>query len=135
MKKFIVGSYELVVGGWWFRVKTTAILLLLYTLYAIPSNVSAEVKIEDEFGFGHITTLGDVISKVVPAIFSIAALIVIIWFLIGAYNYITSAGDKEKVSGARGQITHAIIGLILLLLSYIALPFIFSSLGLGFILF
>lgn len=42
-----------------------------------------------------------------------AALVTLVYLFWGSYDWITSGGDKEKVSKARQKITNALIGLIL----------------------
>ncbi|MCX7997057.1 MAG: pilin [Patescibacteria group bacterium] len=39
-------------------------------------------------------------------------LILFIMFVIGAFNYLTSLGDEEKMTNARNTFTYAIIGLV-----------------------
>lgn len=88
----------------------------------------AEVPIKDYFGFSDITSLGQGTSKLVPAIFSIAAVLVIIYFLIGAFKYLRAGGNKEDVEAARGMIITAIIGFMILMLSFLVIQFLLSSL-------
>jgi len=45
--------------------------------------------------------------------FFVAALAVFAYLLWGAYDWITSAGDPEKISSAQAKMTHAVIGLVL----------------------
>lgn len=52
---------------------------------------------------------------------AIAALFYLIW---GGFKWITSGGDQKGVEGARNHIVAAIIGLIIIFLSYIILNFI-----------
>lgn len=108
--------------------KRPAFLLLTtyYILHTTPAY--AEVKIGDEFGFREFTSFGQVTSKLVPAIFSIAAAAVVIYFLFGAFNYLKSGGDKEAVAGARQMITHAIIGFMILMFAFFILQFLLSRL-------
>jgi len=58
-------------------------------------------------------------QKLVPALIAGGLLIgVVIFFfmlLIGAIGWITSGGDKGAVESARGRVTNAIIGLVILL--------------------
>lgn len=54
---------------------------------------------------------------------TIGSLAVIAYFLLGAFSWITSGGDKTKVETARNQMTHAIIGLLLLVSSFVLLSF------------
>lgn len=79
------------------------------------------------FGFGDITSLGQVISKLVPTLFSIAAAAVIIYFLWGAFDLLKSGGNKEEVANAKNRITHAIIGFIILMFAFLILQFLLSS--------
>ena len=80
------------------------------------------------FGFGGITSLGDALSRLVAPGFSLAAAAVVIYFLLGAFKYLKSGGDKEEVSAARAMITHAIIGFIILMFSFLILQFLLSAL-------
>lgn len=88
----------------------------------------AQVPIGDYFGFSGIQTLGQGTSRLVPAIFSVAASLVIIYFLWGAFKYLVSGGDKEEVQNARNMITHAIIGFIVLIFAFFILQFLLTKL-------
>ncbi len=105
------------------------VFLLLATYYLLfTTPVRADVKIREKFGFGGITSLGEMTTKLVNPIFSFAAALVVIFFLWGAFKYIISRGNKEDVAAARGMITHAIIGFIILMFAFLILQFLLSSL-------
>lgn len=55
---------------------------------------------------------------------SIGALLVLVYFIWAAVDWITSAGDKGKLEGARNKMLHAFIGLLLLVTSYTIIGFI-----------
>ncbi len=57
-------------------------------------------------------------------------LVLFIMLVIGAFNYLTSLGNAEKVKKAQGTIKFAIIGLVLFMMSYLIL-FIIGVLFLG----
>lgn len=63
--------------------------------------------------------LSDFLSRIITIIYSVASVAVIFMILQGAFQIITSGGDKEKVSQARNRITYAIIGLVLLALAFV----------------
>lgn len=88
----------------------------------------AQVDIGKNFGFGTISSFGQLTSSFVPAIFSIATLMVTLYFLWGAFDYLISKGNKEEVAAAQQKMTHAIIGFIILILIFFVLPFIVSKL-------
>lgn len=47
-----------------------------------------------------------------------AATVAIIYIIIGGIEYITSAGNQEKAQKAKGTLTWAVIGFILIIASY-----------------
>lgn len=77
------------------------------------------------------TPVGAIISFAVAFIIVIAFLAALIYIVIGAFQWITSGGDKQKVADARNHILAAIIGLIIIALSFIIINVVISALGLG----
>lgn len=64
------------------------------------------------FGFG-AKAISQFLSNGVTLIYSIAAIVLIVMILMGAFGWMTSGGDKEKLAAAQKRIIHAIIGIIL----------------------
>lgn len=95
----------------------------------IPTAYAA-VDIGEQFGLATEKTqnLGSGLGLLVKPAFSIAGLALVIYFLIGAFKWVSSGGDKEAVSGARKMITHAIVGFVLLMLAFMIFQFILSNL-------
>lgn len=89
---------------------------------------SNRVDISSTYAFGDLKNLGQGVDRLVLPAFSIAALGVIFYFLIGAFKYITSGGEKEELAKARGMITHSIIGFILLMALFFVIEFLFGKL-------
>jgi len=58
--------------------------------------------------------IGSVVRNVITIVFIVAALLTLFYLVMGAINWITSAGDKGKVEDARNKITAAVIGLLIL---------------------
>lgn len=86
------------------------------------------VDIGEQFGYGHLKSLGEATSKLVIPIFSIATFIVIWYFLWGAWDWLISEGDKQKVADARNKITQAIVGFIILIFAFFILQFVLDKL-------
>jgi len=55
----------------------------------------------------------DIISRAITFILVVAAIIFFFMLVIGGIRYITSGGDKAATESARGQITAALIGLVI----------------------
>ncbi len=103
-------------------------------ILSVPTAYAA-VDIGKEYGFGDIRSLGEGVTKLVAPTFSIATTVVIIYFLMGAFKFLTSGGNKEATASARGMITHAIVGFIILMFAFLILQFIPQAFGLNFSLF
>ncbi len=88
----------------------------------------APVDISKQYAFGDLTTLGQGVDRLVVPAFSVAAMAVVFYFIIGAFKYISSGGEKEKIAEARGMITHSIIGFVLLMALFLVIEFLFGKL-------
>lgn len=95
-----------------------------------PMPTLSPVPLELAYGFGWIGSLAEGTNILVAPAFALAATIVTIYFIIGGLRFLLSGGNKDDISKARDMITHAIIGFILLILTFIVLQFIFQFFGL-----
>ena len=81
----------------------------------------------------HPPSFGQVLTFLIRTLFVVGGLAAILYLMLGALAWITSGGDKEKVTKAREKIQAAIIGLILMfaLLGIIVLLESVLNIGLG----
>lgn len=63
------------------------------------------------------------------AIIVFAAIFLLVYFLWGAFLWLTAGGDNSKVQKARDQMTNALIGFIILLGSFSIVAFIGQVIG------
>lgn len=77
------------------------------------------------------TDLGTLISWILNIVFAIGAIIALFYLIWGAFNWITSGGDKGKTADARNKIIAAIVGLILLAAAWTLLTVVLNLLGAG----
>lgn len=104
-----------------------------YILLSIPLALSVP-------GYGSVTppgvpnvSISPIIQTGVSFLF-VAAIILTLFFLIyGGIRWIVSGGNKEKVAQARQTLTYAVIGLIIVLLSFFIINTIFGLFGLEFV--
>ena len=78
-----------------------------------------------------VGTLQEVVASIINVAYSLAAMVAIIYIIIGGYQFITSAGNPDIVEQAKSTITNAIIGLLIIVLSYLFIHFILTSIGAG----
>lgn len=77
-----------------------------------------------------ITTIGDVISKVLLFLFPAAGLILLFVLIWGGFDFITSQGSPEKIKSAWAKITTGIIGFVMLVFSFLIVRLISYIFGL-----
>ncbi len=65
-----------------------------------------------------INDIVQVIRNAIRFILLIAFVLAFIFLIIGGIRWITAGGDEKAVSSARGMITAALIGLVVVLVSY-----------------
>lgn len=108
-----------------------ALLAIIFTLYALHFTLvfAVSTDLSQKYAFGIIPNLGAGFQALVGPGFTIAALAVVIYLVVGAMRWIMSAGDKNAIASARGMIVHAIIGFILLMLMFLILQFIPQRFG------
>jgi hypothetical protein len=73
--------------------------------------------------------LEGVFSQVVGYALGLAGIVLFVLLLIGGFKYITSNGDPKAVEGAKATLTHAVLGLVIVLASYLIMVFISKLTG------
>jgi hypothetical protein len=80
-------------------------------------------------GINPSTSIGGLITNALTIIFIAAVLLVLFFIVMGAFQWITSGGDKEKVGNARKTIIAALVGLALLALAFLIVRVVGSVLN------
>ena len=104
----------------------SALPLLAGAVFAQGRNIR-NITIEPSQGFA--TDIGVLIQAVLSFVMVIAALLVFLYLIWGGIEWITSGGDKGKTENARGKITAAVIGLIILATAFAVLTLVLNFLG------
>lgn len=111
--------------------KKIAIILSVATApFLTASTVFADAAINITPPSKGYNDLGKFVTNVINLALSLALLLVLVMLIWGAFEWITSGGDKEAVGKARGRIISALIGLAILAVAF-ALATV-ASLFLGF---
>lgn len=69
-------------------------------------------------------SIPEIINRFLPIILTIAGFIAVIIIIISGIEFITSSGNPEAAGKARSRLTYAIIGFIVILLSFAALQIV-----------
>ena len=78
------------------------------------------------------TPLQTIITNAITIVFTVASLLVLVYLIWGSFKWIISGGDKESLKSAKGMITHALIGMGMLALSFVILRVVGGLLGIDF---
>ena len=74
-----------------------------------------------------IATISDlelIIGNVIKAALGLAGIVLFVLLLVGGFKFITSGGDPKALESAKSTLTHAVIGLVIILVSYLVLVLI-----------
>lgn len=85
-------------------------------------------------GFSFKTaTIGEIVGKLLPYVYVIAGLILLLMLISGGIGLMTSVGSPDKSKAAYGKITGAIIGFLIIFVSYFIAKIVEVLFGVSFI--
>jgi len=76
--------------------------------------------------FSNNPPLEGIINTLINVLLSIAGTLAVLFLIIGGYQYMTSLGNPDQIGKAKNTITYSIIGLIIVILSYVIVKFVFD---------
>jgi len=108
---------------------TVAALLAPLAVFAQVPDVNQPefTNISSEFNLGTNTDLKQVIINIVKILLGFLGLIAVLIVLYGGFQWMTAAGNEEKVSSARATLTAGLIGLIIILAAYAIAAFVIKT--------
>lgn len=108
--------------------KTKAALAagVILAISAVPA--FADVTIGGGPG-GQLTSVESILNIIFSAILGLSGSIALVLLAIGGIQYMTSGGDKIAVEQARGRITAAVVGLLIVLGAWLIITVVGKFLG------
>jgi hypothetical protein len=106
--------------------------LVLFAIVALFSTSSASAQglgFQVPNPFNRDMSLQDVIVLIINVAFIAAGLVAVIYLIIGGFRYVTSGGNAEAIEGAKATILNAIIGLIIIFISFLLVNYVLSAIG------
>jgi hypothetical protein len=100
-------------------------------VFALPLMVSAQNQVSSGlqgsglrniFGTGGLTgsqDLGTLIANIIRLMLLFAGAIAVFFIIIGGYQYLTSAGNEEQAEQGKKTLINALIGIVIIVLSYV----------------
>ncbi len=119
MKKFY--GYVLAFAGAFVPVLATPLL-------ARAQQVNANTALGTwDFTPFRITDFPSAIKSVINIMLIAAAMIAVIYLIIGGYQYVTAGGNADSASAARTTILNALIGLVIIFSAFAIVNFVVSK--------
>lgn len=91
----------------------------------VLEDIQKEAKLPDLGGI----TIGGLISSILPYVFGAAGIALLIYLVIGGLQMMLSRGDPKAIQSAQAKITNALIGFIIVIISFLLVRLIGQLLG------
>ena len=75
--------------------------------------------------------LGNIIAALIPYILSLAGFGLMIYLILGGFEYLTSAGDPKKTDSAKKKLTTALFGFIIIFSAFWVVQLFGNVLNIG----
>lgn len=82
---------------------------------------------------GALGNLESLISNIIGFLTVLASLFFVVYFIIGAFQWVTSGGDKGKLETARNRMMSGVIGMIIVIAAYSIIGLLSGIIGLDFL--
>jgi len=97
-----------------------ALAPMAYAAFVTPGCGSTNLPCE--------TNASSLILRVINIALEVAGLVAVLFLIIGGFRYITSAGNEETAEQAKKIIINAIIGIVVIILSFVIVRVISNAL-------
>lgn len=73
---------------------------------------------------GKFSDVGDIVTTLLPYIYVVAGLILLVMLIAGGLTLMTAAGNPDKIKSGYGRITSALVGFLIIFISYIVVQLV-----------
>lgn len=110
-------------------VTTTTALLFSATSTVLAQGTSASNKgvgtIEPKSLGGLPTDINQIIAALVQLAYALAGLVFFFMLILGGLRYLTAGGDEKSTAAARGTLTNAFVGLVIVVAAFLITQLLF----------
>jgi hypothetical protein len=78
---------------------------------------------------GEQGTIGSIVSEFIKYLFPLAGILLLLYLIFGGFSLMTSGGDPKAVQSAKSKITNALVGFIIVFVSYWIVQILGTVLG------
>lgn len=116
------------------KIANVLVFCLALVLVAVPFIAGAQFQVPNaggtglSGGLGSETTLTGFILRVINIALALAGLIAVLFLIIGGFRFITAGGNEGAAESAKKIITNAVIGIIVIILSFVVVRVVSNTL-------
>jgi hypothetical protein len=97
----------------------------LYTLLAATQKVDpGDIGVKDP-----VTNANTLITNVLTTVYTWAGILCVIIIIVGAYLYVTSNANAQRIKRAKDAITYALVGLVVIMMAFVITQFVIGKVG------
>jgi len=102
----------------------------MFALVLVPLAAAAQFLPPDAGGSGvpNDASISAIIIRIINILLAIAGLVAVIFLIIGGFRYITAGGNEELSESGKKSIQNAIIGIVVIILSFVIVRIISNAL-------
>jgi len=104
-------------------------LVLAGNVFAISQVSPGDVNGQIPTSANTSAPFSDQLAVVLNVLLALASTVAVLFVIFGGYTYITAAGNEDEMKSAKKMIVGAIIGLVVIILSFAAVNFINQMIG------
>ena len=128
MKKKLLVKNILVATG---LTALMAVPMVAFGQDAIGDGLGSVSSVFPHGGLSGTTSVMGLIRTIIQLMLMFAGIVAVIFIIIGGYMYITSSGNAEQAEKGKNTLVNAIIGIIIIVLSYVVVTVITNLVGQG----
>lgn len=113
-----------------FKVANVISIFFMLALVALPLLTHGQFLPPDGGGIGvaEDVTITGFLIRIIQILLAIAGLIAVLFLIVGGFRYITAGGNEETTEAAKKTITNSIIGIVVIILSFVIVRVISNAL-------
>ncbi len=85
-----------------------------------------------DFGIGTEAGPVSLIAAIIKIMLVLAGIVAVFFLIIGGYRYITAQGNAEQAEKGRSTVINAIIGIVIIIMSYVIVNVVVNLAGRGY---
>ncbi len=134
-----LGNYQVVAGNnmkkitWLLIIFGSILFFNIAEAGLLQGNTATQLTnnmtvVQEKAGYDPNVTVGLVVAGVIKTFLALLGVIFVVLIVVAGYNWMTAAGEEEKINKAKDTIKSAIIGLIIIVAAYAITYFVFENL-------